>query len=238
MKKWCIILLFASILFSSCQTMKTIMANPDYNLFDLARNKKSFTLNEPFPEKGYKLNGNYYRNIEVQRFTDNDTLYYLKYNPKHEERNFYFTVLNKQTVDTLLVNSLDKKKISSVYQREKWLDNALIELGIKDINKKESKWTYFAPKYKMVKGNFPTDRVRTGFHREYEKFNYNTALTKYYEQRHPQQKMTGMEVLGALYIINMLSNSKTNNNKYTCWCGASFTNQADLRSHENAEHDY
>jgi len=219
--------------------MNTILANPDYDLLDLARTKKTFTLNEPFPEKGYILRGIHYRNIEIQRFSDNDTLYYLKYNPNHEERNFFYTFLNKQTVDTILVNSLDKRKTSSVYQREEWLDNALVELGIKDINKKESLWTYFAPKYKMVKGNLPTDRVRTGYHREYEKFNYKTAVTKYYEQRNPQHKLTGMEVLGALYIINMLSNSNGGNTRYSCRsCGLSFANPGDLRSHENAVHDY
>lgn len=232
-------IVFVCILFSSCQTVNTILANPDYDLLDLARTKKSFTLNEPFPEKGYTLRGIQYRNIEVQRFTDNDTLYYLKYNPKHEERNFYFTVIDKQTVDTILVNSLDKKKTSSVYQRENWLDNALVQLGIKDINKKESLWTYFAPKYKMVKGNLSTDRVRTGYHREYEKFNYNTAVTKYYEQRNPQHKLSGMEVIGALYIINMLSNSNSKDTNYYCrTCGRSFQNAGELRSHENADHDY
>ena len=231
-------IVFACILFCSCQTVKTILNNPNYDLMDLARNNKSYTLNEPFPTKGYKLHGIHYRNIEIHRFTDNDTLYYLKYNPKHEERNFYFTVLDKQTVDTILVNSLSKKKGSTVYERENWLDGALVELGIKDINKKESLWTYFVPNYKIMKGNLPTDRVRTGYHREYEKFNYKTAMTKYYEQRHPQHKLTAIEALGALYIINMLSNSKTND-RYSCRsCGLSFSNAADLRSHENAVHDY
>ena len=90
----------------------------------------------------------------------------------------------------------------------------------------------------MVKGDIPTDRVRTGFHREYEKFDYKTAMTKYYEQRHPQHKLTAIEALGALYIINMLSNSNANNS-YPCRsCGLSFSNAADLRSHENAYHDY
>ena len=239
MRRYCIIAMFACILFSSCQTVNTILANPDYNLLDLARTKKSFTLNEPFPEKGYTLQGMHYRNIEVQRFTDNDTFYYIKYNPTREERNFYFTVIDKQTVDTILVNSLDKKKTASVYQRENWLDNALVKLGIKELNKNDGLWTYFAPKYKMVRGNLPTDRVRTGYHREYEKFSYNTAMTKYYEQRHPQHKLTAIEALGALYIINMLSNSNTGNTRYFCRsCGLSFSNAGDLRSHENAVHDY
>ena len=235
MKKLCIILTFASILFTSCQTMNNIMANPDYNLLDLAKSKKSFTLNEPFPEKGYKLRGSLYYEIEVQRFTDNDTLYYLKYNPKREARNFYFTVIDKQTVDTLLVNTLSKKETLSAFQRRIWLDKALIELGIEDYQQKKGQWTYFVPKYKMVKGNLPTDIVKSGFHREYEKFNYNTALTKYYEQRHPQEKLSGMEVLGALVIINMLSGSSGDSHRYSCRsCPASFSNQADLLTHQNA----
>lgn len=202
--------------------------------------EKTYALQDikSFPENGYKLTGMLYHNIEIHQFTDNDTLFYLKYNPKREERNFYFTVLDKQTINTILVNTLYKKETSSGFQKKRWLDNALVDLGIKDINNKNGLWTYFVPKYQIVKGNLPTDRVRTGFHREYEKFNYNTAKKKYYEQRHPQHKLTGMEILGALYIINMFSNSSSNNSYQCSSCGLSFSNYADLRSHENAVHDY
>ncbi len=227
--------MFACVLFSSCQTVNTILANPDYDLMDLTRIKKSFTLNEPFPEKGYKLRGIHYRNIEVQRFTDNDTLYYLKYNPKHEERNFYFTVIDKQTADTILDNSLNKKKTPVVYHRERWLDQALIQLGIQNYTNNNSLWSYFNPEYKMVKGNLPTDRVRTGYHREYETFNYETAQKAYYTQRYPEEKYKGMQLLGALYIINMLSGNKSQNKTQTQWELYNDAQKAVIHEHDNAK---
>lgn len=237
-KKQYLILVFTCVIVSSCQTVGSILSNTDYS-YDQTGRKKSFALNEPFPKKGYKLTGMHYHNIEIHQFIDNDTLYYLKYNPKREERNFYFTVLEKQTVDAILVNTLDKDKTPSVFRRREWLDNALIGLGIRDIENKDGQWTYFVPRCKLVKGNLPTDVVKTGFHYEYETFNYNTAKQKYYEQRHPRRKITGMEILGALYIINMLTNSANSNNVYTCrTCGISFSNPGYLRSHEIAVHEY
>lgn len=207
-----ITMLFLFVLtMSSCQTLKTIGENPNYDMLDLFRGSKSFDLSAPFPKNGYKLRGITYRNVEIQKLAGNDTLYYIKYNPKREERNFYFTVIDKQTADTILDNSLNKKKNPVVYHREEWLDQALIQLGIKNYTSNNSLWTYFKPEYKMVKGNLPTDAVRTGYHREYETFNYETAQKAYYTQRHPEEKHKGMQLLGALYLINMLSGKETNN---------------------------
>lgn len=207
-----IIMLFIFVLtISSCQTLKSIGENPNYDMLDLVRGSKSFDLSAPFPKNGYKLRGITYRNIEIQKLAGNDTLYYIKYNPKREKRNFYFTVIDKQTADTILDNSLNKKKTPVVYHREQWLDQALIQLGIQNYTSNNSLWTYFKPEYKMVKGNLPTDIVRTGYHREYETFNYETAQKAYYMQRHPEEKYKGMQLLGALYIINMLSGKETNN---------------------------
>ncbi len=227
------------IAITGCQTMKSIAENPDTNVLDFFRKSKSFSLGDSFPEKGYKLQAFQYHNVELLRFDDNDTLYYIKYNPKREERNFFFTVINKQTVDTILVNTLSNNSPFTNSQRRIWLYNALNDLGIRNLTKNESLWTYFSPKYKMVKGNLPTEVVRTGFHREYEKFNFETAMKAYYEQRQPQHKLSGMEILGALYIINILSPTNGVNTRYSCKsCGLSFSNPGELRSHENAIHDY
>ena len=120
-----------------------------------------------------------------------------------------------------------------------WLYNVLNDLGIKNLTNKNSLWTYFTPKSKMVKGSLPTDVVKTGFHREYEQFNYATAMSHYYEQRNPQHKGNAIEALGALYIINKLYGSSSGDNAVYCrTCGLPFSNEGGLRSHENAAHDY
>lgn len=231
-----IIMLFIFVLtISSCQTLKTIGENPNYDMLDLVRGAKSFDLSAPFPKNGYKLRGITYRNIEIQKLAGNDTLYYIKYNPKREERNFYFTIIDKQTADTILDNSLNKKKTLVVYHREQWLDQALIQLGIQNYTNNNSLWSYFKPEYKMVKGNLPTDRVRTGYHREYETFNYETAQKAYYTQRHPEEKYKGMQLLGALYIINMLSGNKSQNKTQTQWDLYNDAQKAVIHEHDNAK---
>ncbi len=228
-----ILLLFATMSLTGCQTVKTILANPDYDMKDLFSSHSSFSPNSPFPEKGYKLRGIKYRNVEIQKFTDNDSLLYLKYNPQNEERSFYFSVIDKNTSDSILVYALDKKKISGVYQREEFVDKILILLGIRNYTSNEGLWTYFSPEYKMVKGNLPTDRVRTGYHREYEKFNYKAAQKAYYTQRHPEHKNSSFELLGALYIVNMLF-GKDKNNDRIYYDGLYFRNQADVEDYKNA----
>lgn len=231
-----ITMLFLFVLtMSSCQTLKTIGENPNYDMLDLFRGSKSFDLSAPFPKNGYKLRGITYRNVEIQKLAGNDTLYYIKYNPKREERNFYFTVIDKQTADTILDNSLNKKKKPVVYHREEWLDQALIQLGIKNYTSNNSLWTYFKPEYKMVKGNLPTDAVRTGYHREYETFNYETAQKAYYTQRHPEEKHKGMQLLGALYIINMLSEQKSPHKTQTQWDLYNEAQKAVIHEHDNAK---
>lgn len=231
-----ITMLFLFVLtMSSCQTLKTIGENPNYDMLDLFRGSKSFDLFAPFPKNGYKLRGITYRNVEIQKLAGNDTLYYIKYNPKREERNFYFTVIDKQTADTILDNSLNEKKNPVVYHREEWLDQALIQLGIKNYTSNNSLWTYFKPEYKMVKGNLPTDAVRTGYHREYEMFNYETAQKAYYTQRHPEEKHKGMQLLGALYIINMLSEQKSPNKTQTQWDLYNDAQKAVIHEHDNAK---
>ena len=87
----------------------------------------------------------------------------------------------------------------------------------------------------MVKGNLPTDVVRTGYHREYETFNYETAQKAYYMQRHPEEKYKGMQLLGALYIINMLSGNKSPNKTQTQWDLYNDAQKAVIHEHDNAK---
>lgn len=232
-KAACAFLFTISTFLTGCQTVQTIVSHPNYDMLDVFRGQKSFNSSNQFPAKGYKLRGLRYHNIVVNKFTDNDTLFYLKYNPRNEERNFYFSVIDKATADTLLSYSLDKNKMPGIYNREEYVDKALTRLGIQDCTSSEGLWTYFSPKYKIVKGNRPTDVVRTGYHREYEKFNYKTARKAYYLQRHPEQKRSAFDIIGALYIINQLSN-KGNSGNRVYYNGLYFRNQADVEDYKNA----
>lgn len=236
MKKTLLLILIIVFTLTGCETLKTIAQHPEYDALDLLRGRasKSYTSNTAFPEKGYRLRGVHYTNVELHKFTDNDTLYYIKYNPGREERNFYFTVIDKATKDSLLVNSLDKKKTPVVYKREQYLDDALIDLGIKDYANIKGLWTHFVPKNKWVKGDRPTDMVKMGYHKEYEVFNYAAAKKAYHEQRHPEEKITGAEVLGALIIINMLSKSRNNNTtSKTLFDSLSPAQKAVIHDHNN-----
>ena len=174
-------IIYASILFTGCQTVQTIVSHPDYDMFDLLRGHNTYNQAQQFPSKGYNIRGIRYHDVVVKKFPD----------------------------------------------------KALVQLGIKNYQSNEGLWTYFAPKYKMVKGNLPTDIVKSGFHREYEVFNYKAAQKAYYLQRHPEQKRSAFEILGALYIINHLSkNGRKDNGIY--YNGLHFSNQADVENYKNA----
>ena len=92
------------------------------------------------------------------------------------------------------------------------------------------------PERKLVKGNSFTEVVRTGYHYEYEKFNYKTATAKLYQKRNPSSKYKGMQAIGALFIMSMLSNNKQKENEYkTQWDMYSDAQKAAIHEHDNAK---
>lgn len=221
---------------TGCQNLAGFVNAGECNMFDVFRTGGSYNPNDPFPKKGYTLQGINYRNVIINKFTDNDTMYYIKYNPRIGEEKFYYTFINKETADILIANSRDNKKRPNVYDREKWLDDALIKMGIKNRADKNSVWTYFVPDRKLVKGNSFTEVVRTGYHYEYEKFNYKTATAKLYQKRNPSSKYKGMQAIGALFIMSMLSNNKQKESEYkTQWDMYSDAQKAAIHEHDNAK---
>ena len=231
-----ILLVIYIVTLTGCQTMKTMVEHPDYNIFDSFQSSAAYDSNKPFPKKGYSLRGLRYKNIVVNKFNDNDTVYYIKYTTGFDESRFYFTFINKKTADIIIANSRDKNVNPNRYEREKWLDNTLVRMGIQDRNNKTSLWTYFEPKRKIVRGNLPTDAVRTGYHYEYEKFNYTTANKKFNEKLNPELKHYGMTLLGQLWIMSMLTNNKQKENEYkTQWDILNNAQKAVIHEHDNAK---
>ena len=176
-----LLLLITLTTFMSCDTMKELMESSNSNLLSGIQKKtaQSYRPSDPFPKDGYKIKGGTYRDIEVHKFTDNDTLYYIAYKHYQKKDGFYFSVIDRMTANAILENALNNKNIPDAYERQKWLDYTLEELGIEDLSIKNKRWTYFRPKDKMVKGNLPTDRVRTGWHHEKEKLTYKVAQRVY-----------------------------------------------------------
>ena len=71
-------IIYASILFTGCQTVQTIVSHPDYDMFDLLRGHNTYNQAQQFPSKGYKIRGIRYHDVVVKKFPDNDSLFYLK----------------------------------------------------------------------------------------------------------------------------------------------------------------
>ena len=107
--------------------------------------QKPYNPAQPFPKKGYRLQAKSYRNIELHKFEDNDTLYYLKYNPTRELHNFTFAVITKDVKDTILSNT-DKQKYTSK-ERKEWLEKLLLKTKINNLSSKKSRWKYYNYKY-------------------------------------------------------------------------------------------
>lgn len=239
MKKKLIHFFILAIFFVSltgCQTISNIIENPDNIFGNTYSNNDSYNPNNPFPSKGYTLQGMTFRNIVINKFIDNDAMYYIKYKTGKDDNKFYYTIINKETADLIISKSKDKNIYPNRYDREKWLDNTLVKMGINNRNDRNSLWTYFEPKRKLVKGNLPTDVVLTGYHYEYEQFNYKTATEKLCNKRNLRSKRTGIEVLGALYLMNLLSNNKQKESEYkTQWDMYSDAQKAVIHQHDNAK---
>lgn len=142
---------------------------------------KKYIPGEPWPEKGYDLSS-YSRHlaVSVQRYTDNDTLYYLKMKPdamaKYE--GFYFLTIDKVAADSILRYTLTDEKFTKLRQRDKWFHYFMEDLGAEtvyrslngyDKNVNDTEWTYYQPQNNNV-------------------FNTEAAAYAYRNQRSPKKK--------------------------------------------------
>ena len=141
--------------------------------------KKEYIPGEPWPENGYDLS--YYAALHkftVQRFIDNDTLYYLKIqlHAKDKPNDFYFMTIDKPTVDSLLICTLTTQKFQKLRQKFHWMyefkqkintDAVLNDRLYTDVSK--TQWTFCSLKKNQT-------------------FNTKTAEMAYTLQRTPKKK--------------------------------------------------
>lgn len=83
-------IIYASILFTGCQTVQTIVSHPDYDMFDLLRGHNTYNQAQQFPSKGYKIRGIRYHDVVVKKFPDNDSLYLFKIQSEIRRAQFLF----------------------------------------------------------------------------------------------------------------------------------------------------
>jgi len=191
---------------------------------EIFKKKKDFIPGSPIPPKGIKIDGNRYQFLLLLPFPDNDSVFTIVYREheggksyvrKYNERFYYHMLLvDRETADTILYNSLNQNSEPSKLKRQDWLDRTLVTLGIKNRgNKPTSNWIYYKPK-KVLVGN--TGTPGSG-HVEFEPFSYKVVLRCMQEQYSPTLKLSGMEILGAMMLYNMFRRSKassTNDDKY------------------------
>lgn len=156
-------------------------------LTSLAHN--NYTPDEPWPADGYDLS--YYSrhlNVSVQRFIDNDTLYYLKMKPAaiNKYEGYYFLVINKQEADSILLYMLTKEKFTKLRHKGKWFFHFMEDIGAETVYRslnsykgnsfekkaKETEWVFF----------------------DHEKYLDTSAAVQAYENKHnPQKKQPSTE---------------------------------------------
>lgn len=188
------------------------------------KKKKDFVPGSPIPPNGIKIDSNRYQYLLLLPFPDNDSVYTIVYREhedgksyvrKYNERFYYHMLLvDRETADTILYNTLNKSSEPNKLKRQDWLDRTLVTLGIKNRgNKPTSNWIFYKPR-KVVVGNTGTPgsgRI------EFESFSYKVVQRCMQEQYSPTLKLSGMEILGAMMLYNMFRRSKTsstNDNKY------------------------
>ena len=126
-------------------------------LMTLSAVGKNYIPGEPWPAMGYDLSS-YSRHlaVSVQRFVDNDTLYYLKMKPDAMKKyeGFYFISIDKVAADSILRYTLTDEKFKKLRHRDKWFHYLMDGLGAETIyrslngydkNINETEWTYYNP---------------------------------------------------------------------------------------------
>lgn len=142
---------------------------------------KKYIPGEPWPAMGYDLSS-YSRHlaVSVQRYSDNDTLYYLKMKPDAMKKydGFYFLTIDKVAADSILRYTLTDEKFTKLRQRDKWFHYFMEDLGAETVyrslngyDKKvnDTEWTYYHPQNNKV-------------------FNTESAAYAYNNQRSPKKK--------------------------------------------------
>lgn len=147
---------------------------------------------EPWPENGYDLSSYaMHLKVSVQRFQDNDTLYYLKMTPYAMKKydGYYFMTINKQAADSIITNTLTDEKFKKLRHRDRWFQNLMKNLGAEIIYRSLNSGI----------GNYYEKQVNNtewSYYKNNQKLNTKTALQAYETQRNPQKTEFSPEAWG------------------------------------------
>ncbi len=147
---------------------------------------KKYIPGEPWPANGYDLRSYALEfDVSVQRFPDNDTLYYLKMKPSTmgKTNDFYYLSISRQAADSILTYVLTDKIFKKPRHRSKWLHLLMKEtqadivlkslyMGIGSSYEKKAEkaeWTRYTP-------------------RNTQPFTSELAMQVYIQQRTPKKK--------------------------------------------------
>lgn len=147
---------------------------------------KKYNPEDPWPTDGYNLRSYAVAyDVSVQRFPDNDTLYYLKMNPNGmvKTKDFYYLSISRQAADSILTYVLTDKVFKKPRHRSKWLHLLMKEtqadIVLKSLNggignsfekqAEKTEWTRYTP--------------RNG-----QPFTTELAMQTYERQRTPKKK--------------------------------------------------
>lgn len=208
------------------------------------RPNTSYVPNENWPTKGYNIGSSgIYPHIKeclLQKFADQDSIYYLKVIKEGmKEESFYYMLLNKEQVEAILNNTLNKKLMPKRIDRGEWYKTLLKKTNIDNANnyKGNEYWTYFKPKAVFLKNDpdaIPNERVR-GMGKQ--QFTYKVAYQNYLEKHDLDSNGNPIPFerkLIAFYMALKIMGYISPEGKYKC-NGQVFNSIADMEDYKNAQ---
>lgn len=221
---FCLIALFQMTLLSpdACAQWNIFKGDPN-------QPQKKYKPGKAFPKGGYQISssaGTFY----LKGFEDNDTVFYIQYPNKRypDGRRFYFILIDKATRDTIIDRSLNTEKYKMV-ERSQWTTHLINSTMKYNLEGKNSLWTPSkgVPTMSMTPPSYYGGR----FH----PLTYKKAL----QDIQKRNSLSGMEILGAMAILNLMSGKGGGDSNYYCsQCGLPFSSESEKRNHENAVHDF
>lgn len=159
--------------------MKTILLFLSL-LLTLQLSAKKYIPGEPWPANGYDLRSYAPEfDVSVQRFPDNDTLYYLRMNPNGmvKTKDYYYLTISAQAADSILTYTLTDKVFKKPRSRSKWLYLLMKETQADIVQKslnggrgnpyeekaKQTEWTLYTP---QTNKPFTTEQAMQAYERQ------------------------------------------------------------------------
>ena len=141
---------------------------------------KKYIPGEPWPANGYDLRSYAPEfDVSIQRFPDNDTLYYLRMNPNGmvKTRDYYYLTISAQAADSILTYTLTNKVFKKPRHRSKWLyllmKDTQADIVQKSLNggrgnpyeekAKQTEWTRYTP---QTNRPFTTEQAMQAYERQ------------------------------------------------------------------------